>query len=116
MERALGRIENHIEQWREQDQRRKAQAEAGRKELWDEATERERLLAQAINEEESRKPVEETAGEKRVVFVFHSEEGSRALRESAGKRVRLMSVVPGKDGYGGEGGVRGSWLIFEEHL
>lgn len=112
----LDRVESHVEQWREQDQRRKAETQEARGKLWEEAIERERLLAQVISEEEAGEISSEGAArEQRVAFVLHSEEGARALREFAGKRVRLMSVVPGKGGHG-EDGVRGSWLVFEERL
>lgn len=37
----LDRVESHVEQWREQDQRRKAETEEARGKLWEEEAERE---------------------------------------------------------------------------
>jgi C4-type Zn-finger protein len=43
IERIVHRIEEHIEEWREQDKALKGEAEANRDALWAEAAERERL-------------------------------------------------------------------------
>ena len=114
IERVLRSIESHIEEWREQDKTRRTEVEANRQKLWEEATERERLLQEAINDEESKElSPEEVAKEQRVVFVVHSEEAAKALEEFASDEVRLASVVPGRGGYSRETGVKGSWLVFE---
>jgi len=117
IERVLHRIEDHVEEWRNQDRAHKAEAEAHREKLWAEANQRQRLLAEAIADEEAgRSSLEEITKEHRVVFVLHREELSGTLEAFAGEKDRLVNVVPGKGDYGGgEGieGIRGSWLVFE---
>src|SRR5918994_4869505 len=87
IERIRHRIEEHVEEWRRQDAARHAEVEAIRERLWAEAAEREKLLAKAIGEEETRLiSVEETTKRQRMVFVVHSEEAAGALQNFA--RVR----------------------------
>jgi hypothetical protein len=117
IERILHRVEDHVEQWRRQDTARKAEAASQRDELWAEAAERQKLLAEAISEEEAH-PVslEEMTRQQRVVFVLHREDLTGTLEAFASEKDRLINVVPGKGDYGsGRGieGIRGSWLVFE---
>jgi hypothetical protein len=117
VERILHRVEDHVEQWRRQDAARKAEAASQRDELWAEAAERQKLLAEAISEEEAH-PVslEEMTRQQRVVFVLHREDLTGTLEAFASEKDRLINVVPGKGDYGsGRGieGIRGSWLVFE---
>src|SRR3954454_9752951 len=117
IERILHRIEDHVERWREQDRARKAEVMAHREELWAEAAERQKLLTEAIADEESRQgSLEEITKQHRVVFVLHREDLTRTLETFAGEKSRLGNVVPGKGDYGGGKGIegiRGSWLVFE---
>jgi C4-type Zn-finger protein len=53
IERIVQRVEEHIEQWRKQDAAWAAEAEANRDQLWAAAEERERRLAEVIEDEES---------------------------------------------------------------
>jgi hypothetical protein len=95
MERILQRIEEHVENWRKQDATLKAEADASRSQLWAEAAERERLLAEAVGEEEARREsIEELTKEHRVVFVLHREEVIETLEDFARQGDRLVSVVP----------------------
>lgn len=112
VERILQRVEEHHEEWRGRDAARKAEAE--RQALWEQAKEREKLLADAVAEEEGRRrSAEEIAGERGVVFVTHSQEAGKALEEFAREGDRLLvKVVPGRGVYGGGTGLRGSWLVF----
>ncbi|MGB3683953.1 MAG: hypothetical protein WA990_15865 [Rubrobacteraceae bacterium] len=113
IERILQRVEEHHEEWRRQDTARKAEAEAQRQTLWEEAREREKLLAEAVAEEEGRRGSEgEIAGERGVVFVAHSGDAGESLEEFAREGDPLVKVVPGR-GFGGDGtGMKGSWLVF----
>ena len=112
IEKIWHRAEDHIEEWRRQDQARNAEAEADRDELWAEAKEREKLLAKAIGEEEARRAsVGEGTERHRFVFVVHSEEVSRGLVTLASERYHLVNAVPGGGSNGG--GVKGLWLVFE---
>lgn len=115
IERIVRGIEDRIEEWREQDKARHTEAEANRDALWAEAAERERLLAEAMGEEEARREsVEEVAKEQRVVFVMHSEEAARALEAFAGKGDRLVGVMPRRgESHTAAAGIKGSWLVFE---
>ncbi|HET7480645.1 MAG TPA: hypothetical protein VFJ72_14155 [Rubrobacteraceae bacterium] len=115
IERILHRIEDRVEEWRREDAALKAAAEANRDSLWEEARERERLLRETINEEESaRDSLEEITRQQRVVFVAHSEEVARTLEEFAADRDCLVRVVPGRRGsHAREAGIKGSWLVFE---
>lgn len=113
VERIVHNVESRIEQWREEDAARKAEAERHRDALREEAVERERLLAQSIGEEESRGvSPKQAAMEHGAVFVVHSEEAGRALEELADEGARLVQVVPGR-GNDGDAGVRGGWLLFD---
>jgi hypothetical protein len=112
--RVLHRIERRIEEADERMRAREEDFEHYRETLWAEAAERERLLVQAVSEEETReRSLEEVAKEHRVAFVVHSEEAGRALEELADGRARLVSVVPGSGGVERGAGIRGSWLVFE---
>jgi hypothetical protein len=115
MERILQRIEEHVENWRKQDATLKAEADASRSQLWAEAAERERLLAEAVGEEEARREsIEELTKEHRVVFVLHREEVIETLEDFARQGDRLLSVVPRRGGETISGGLKGSWLVFEK--
>jgi hypothetical protein len=115
MERILQRIEEHVENWRKQDATLKAEADASRSQLWAEAAERERLLAEAVGEEEARREsIEELTKEHRVVFVLHREEVIETLEDFARQGDRLVSVVPRRGGETISGGLKGSWLVFEK--
>ena len=117
IERVLHRIEDHVEEWRKQDSARKAEAHAYREELWAEAAERQKLLAEAIADEEARPAsLEEMTKQHRVVFVLHREDLTGTLETFASEKNCLVNVVPGKGDYGGGKGIegiRGSWLVFE---
>jgi len=114
IERILRRIEERVEEWRERDKALKTEADANRDVMWAEAAERERLLAEAMGEEEARRgSAAEIAKQERVVFVMHSEEATRALETFAGERDRLVRVVPGGGSHVAATGIRGTWLVFE---
>jgi len=117
LHRIEDRIEDYVEEWREQDATRKAGLAAHRAELWAEAAERQKLLAEAVADDETeRASLEEMTKRHRVVFVLHREDLTGALETFAGEKDRLVNVVPGKGDYGsGKGieGIRGSWLVFE---
>jgi hypothetical protein len=114
IEKILHRVEDRIEEWRRQDQARKADAEADRDKLWAEAKEREDLLTEAAREAEShRESVEAVTDRPRFVFVVHSDEEAWTLESSASERSRLVKVVPVKTSPEGDTGIKGSWLVFE---
>lgn len=82
--------------------------------MWAEAVERERLLAEAMGEEEARRgSAAEIEKQERVVFVMHSEEAGRALEAFASERDRLVRVVPGGGSHMASTSVKGTWLVFE---
>jgi hypothetical protein len=116
IERIVNRVEEHIEEWRRRDAARAAEAEANRDQLWTSATERERLLAEVLGEEEAhRASVEEVMKEHRVVFVVHSEEAAQTLETFAREGDRLLKAIPSTRGsYAREMGIKGSWLVFEK--
>lgn len=115
MERILQRVEEHVENWRKRDAALKAEADVSRSQLWAEAAERERLLAEAVGEEEARKEsIEELTKEHRVVFVLHREEVIETLEDFARQGDRLVSVVPRRGGETISDGLKGSWLVFEK--
>jgi hypothetical protein len=115
MERILRRVEEHVEDWRSRDAARHAEADAFRDMLWAEAAERERLLAEAMGEEEARREsIEELTKQHRVVFVLHREEVSETLEDFTSQGDRLVSVVPRKGGEAITAGLKGSWLVFEK--
>jgi hypothetical protein len=114
IERILNRIEEHIEDWRRRDSTLQAEADASRSRLWAEAAERERLLAEAVGAEESRREsIEELTKQNRVIFVLHREELAETLEEFARQGDKLVSVVPRRGGETMTQGLKGSWLVFE---
>ena len=114
IERILNRIEEHIEDWRKRDSALQAEADASRSRLWAEAAERERLLAEAVGAEESRREsMEELTKENRVIFVLHREELAETLEDFARQGDKLVSVVPRRGGETITQGLKGSWLVFE---
>ena len=115
IERILQRIEEHVEDWRRRDSALQAEADASRSRLWDEAAERERLLAEAVGAEESRREsIEELTKNNRVAFVLHREELVETLEEFARHGDKLVSVVPRRGGETISQGLKGSWLVFEK--
>ena len=115
IERILNRIEEHIEDWRKRDSALQAEADASRSQLWAEAAERERLLAEAVGAEESRREsIEELTKQNRVIFVLHREELAETLEEFARQGDKLVSVVPRRGGETITRGLKGSWLVFEK--
>ena len=106
-----------MEEYRAQKSGREAEIDAHREALWAEAAERQRLLLEAIAEEEAdRGSLEEVTRTQRVVFVLHRNELGGTLEAFAENHDRLVNVVPGKGDYGGGRGIeglRGSWLVFE---
>jgi hypothetical protein len=114
IERILHRIEEHVEDWRRRDATLQAEADASRSRLWEEAAERERLLAEAVGAEEARRgSIEELTRENRVLFVLHREEMVGTLEEFAREGDRLVGVVPRRGGETISQGLKGSWLVFE---
>jgi hypothetical protein len=114
IEKILHRAEDRIEEWRRQDQARKAEAEADRDRLWAEAKEREEPLTEAAPEAEShRESAEAVTDRQRFVFVVHSDEEARTLETFASERNRLVKVVPVKTSPEGDAGIKASWLVFE---
>jgi hypothetical protein len=114
IERILQRVEEHVEDWRKRNSALQAEAEASRSRLWAEAAERERLLAEAVGAEETRREsIEDLTRDNRVVFVLHREEMIETLEEFARQGDRLVSVVPRRGGETISQGLKGSWLVFE---
>src|SRR5215210_2015679 len=114
IERILNRIEEHIEDWRKRDSTLQAEADASRSRLWEEAAERERLLAEAVGAEEARREsIDELTRNNRVVFVLHREELVETLEEFARNGDRLVGLVPRRGGETISQGLKGSWLVFE---
>ncbi len=95
----------------------KTEVASNREELWAGAVERQKPLAEAVADGESRSvSLEKMTGWHRVVFVLHREDLTGTLEAFAGEKDRLVNVVPGKGDYGsGRGieGIRGSWRAFE---
>jgi hypothetical protein len=116
IERIVGRVEEHIEDWRRRDAARAAEADANRDQLWAAAAERERMLAELVSEEEARREsAEEVMKEHRVAFVVHSEEVAQTLEAFVAEKDRLIRVIPSTRGsYAREMGIKGSWLVFEK--
>jgi hypothetical protein len=117
IERIVQRVEEHIEEWRRRDAARAAEADADRDQLWADAAERERMLAEVMGEEEAhRSSVEEVMKEHRVAFVVHSEEVAQTLGAFAAEKDRLIRVIPmsSRGSYAREMGIKGSWLVFEK--
>ena len=114
IERILHRIEEYLEDWRKRDAALQAEADASRGRLWSEAVERERLLAEAVGAEESRREsIEELSMQHRVVFVLHRDEVAETLEDFVREGDRLVSVVPRRGGETISDGLKGSWLVFE---
>ena len=114
LERIIHGIEERIEEWRQEDSSRKMEAEANREMLWAEAAEREKMLADAISEEEAgRESVKEVTKDQKLVFVVHTEEVAETLQTFADEGDRLVKVMPGKSSYVSGAGLSGSWLVFE---
>jgi hypothetical protein len=114
IERVLHRIEEHLEDWRKRDAALQAEADASRSRLWAEAAERERLLAEAVGAEESRREsIEELTKKHRVVFVLHRTEVEETLEDFVREGDRLVSVVSRRGGETISEGLKGSWLVFE---
>ena len=115
LKRILQRVEEHVEDWRKRDAALSAEADAMRGQMWAEAAERERLLAEAMKSEEDRHDsIEELTKEHRVVFVLHREEVVETLEDLASQGDRLVSVVPRKGGEAVTAGLKGAWLVFEK--
>ncbi len=116
IERMVHRVEEHIEVWRKRDASRHAEAEANRDQLWAAAAERERMLAEIIGKEETRRAsAEEIMKEHRVAFVVHSEDVALTLEAFALEGDRLVKVIPSTRGtYAKEMSIKGSWLVFEK--
>jgi hypothetical protein len=98
IERIVQRVEKHTEEWRQRDATRAAEAEANRDQLWAVAVERERHLAKIIGAEAERASLEEIMKEHRLAFVVHSEEVAQTLETFAGKKDRLIKVIPSTRG------------------
>jgi len=115
LKRILQRVEEHVEDWRKRDATLKAEADDMRGQMWAEAAERERLLAEAMESEEARRAsIEDLTKEHRVVFVLHREEVVETLEDLASQGDRLVSVVPRKGGEAVTAGLKGAWLVFEK--
>jgi hypothetical protein len=114
IERILHRIEERVEDWRKREAALQAEADASRSRLWAEAAERERLLAEAVGAEETRREsIEELTKQHRVVFVLHRTEVEETLQDFVREGHRLVSVVPRRGGETISEGLKGSWLVFE---
>jgi chromosome segregation ATPase len=114
IERVLHRIEERLEDWREREAALQAEADASRSRLWAEAAERERLLAEAVGAEETRREsIEELTKQHRVVFVMHRTEVEETLQDFVREGDRLVNVVPRRGGEMISEGLKGSWLVFE---
>jgi alkanesulfonate monooxygenase SsuD/methylene tetrahydromethanopterin reductase-like flavin-dependent oxidoreductase (luciferase family) len=114
IERILHRIEEHLEDWRKRDAALQAEADASRSRLWAEAAERERLLAEAVGAEETRREsIEELTMQHRIVFVLHRDEVVETLEDFVREGDRLVGVVPRRGGETISDGLKGSWLVFE---
>ena len=100
--------------WREAQQAREVEAEAHRDRLWAEAAERERLLVEIMEGEESRKrSAGEICREEKAVFVIHSRETKEALEGLSKEEVRFVRRIAAESASTRESGMEGSWLIFE---
>jgi chromosome segregation ATPase len=114
IERVLHRIEERLEDWREREAALQAEADASRSRLWAEAAERERLLAEAVGAEETRREsIEELTKQHRVVFVMHRTEVEETLQDFVREGDQLVNVVPRRGGEMISEGLKGSWLVFE---
>ena len=114
IESVLRRIEERLAPWREERQAREVEAEAHRDRLWAEAVERERLLVETMEGEESRqRSVGEICRDQKAVFVIHSRESKEALEGLSEEGVRFVRVIAAESAPAGAAGLEGSWLIFE---
>jgi len=114
IESVLRKIEERLALWREERQAREVEVDADRNRLWTEATERERLLAETVEGEESRRrSVGEICRDRKAVFVVHSREAKEALEGLSEERVRFVWALPAESASTGEVGLEGSWLMFE---
>ena len=114
IEGVLRKIEERVERWRKEKQARLAEVEADRDELWAEAVERERLLADATEVgEPQRRPAGEICREQKAVFIIHSREVKKALQGLSRDEVSLVRVIPVEDASRPGVGLEGSWLVFE---
>lgn len=100
--------------WREERQAREVEAEAHRDSLWAEAAERERLLVETVEAEESRRrSAGEICRDRKAVFVIHSRETKEALEGLSEEGVRFVRAIAAESASTGDGRLEGSWLIFE---
>src|SRR5919107_3633335 len=115
IENVLRSIEERLAApWREAQQARELEAEADRDQLWAEAVERERLLIETIEGEESlQRSVEEICKEQKAVFVMHTRETKDALEGLSEEGVRFVEVIAAESASTGAPGLEGSWLIFK---
>jgi hypothetical protein len=114
IESVLRRIEERLARWRGRQQAREVEAEAHRDQLWTEAAERERLLVETVEGEESRqRSVGEICRDQKAVFVIHSRETKEALEGLSEEGVRFVRVLPAEGVSTGGAWPEGSWLIFE---
>jgi len=112
IESVIRRIEERLALWREAQQARELEADRDR--LWAEAAERERLLVETIEGEESRRSsVGEICRDKKAVFVIHSRETKEALEGLSEEGVRFVKVIAPESASTGDTGLESSWLIFE---
>ncbi len=86
--------------------------EAERADLFEEAAERERHLAEAIDQGEQA-TVKKEAEKYEFAFVVHSREAGEILRKFSDEGARLADVVPGRSGDVAETGLEGSWLVIK---
>ncbi len=115
IERVLHKIERYVEEADERIRAREEELGHYRERLWAEAAERERLLVQTLNEEETReRSLEELAKEHRVAFVVHSEEAGKALEKFADEGAHFTRMIPGSGSVQRGAGIKGSWLVFEQ--
>ena len=112
IERLLQRVESRVEEWRNQGRARFESVEAGRDALFEEAAERERRLAEAIDQEEETSAREDTQRYE-FAFVVHSGEAGKVLRSLSAEGARLVDVVPGRAGAVADSGLEGSWLVID---
>lgn len=102
-----------IRRWRRRAQSREMGVEAYRQRLREEAAVRGGLLSGTIEREEFEGPPATKPGQ-RAVFVLHSAESGRALRDLAG-RARVVEAREGsEERFYRKAGVEGSWLLLEE--
>jgi hypothetical protein len=112
-ERIVHRVEKRLEEWRGDAVSRKRDVAADRDDLWVEAEERVRLLAEAVAREEAGRGTSEGINDRhRIVFVVASDTFADMLESFSPARTRLVGMVPAPRSGGGTG-LRGLWLVFE---